>query len=301
MTNTSQTTPLRRRMIEDMTFRNLSPSTMRVYTYAVANFARYHHKSPDQLGLEDVRDYRLHLLSRGLKAKSINPIVGGLRFFYGTTLGNKQLAEQIPFARVEETLPAVLSRDQVMQLLRAEPDLMMRTIFVTIYAAGLRISEVVKLTAADINSQREVIQVREGKGAKDRFIMLSEQLLRILRHYWPTRNAPRLSQCNLLFPGESPGQPITTRTVQRAFREAADRAGLPDMITPHTLRHSFATHLLEQGVDIRIIQQLLGHRDINSTARYAQVATNTIRQIQSPLELLNIEMTEPKVIRRRRR
>ena len=186
---TSRTTPLRQRMIEDMTFRNMSPSTMRVYTYAVANFARYHHKSPDQLGLEDVRDYRLHLLSRGLKAKSINPIVGGLRFFYGTTLGNKQLAEQIPFARVEETLPAVLSRDQVMQLLRAEPDLMMRTIFITIYAAGLRISEVVKLTAADINSQREVIQVREGKGAKDRFIMLSEQLLRILRHYWPKRNA----------------------------------------------------------------------------------------------------------------
>ena len=292
MTITKQTTPLRQRMIEDMTFRNMSASTMRVYTYAVANFARYHHKSPDQLGLEDVRDYRLHLLSRGLKAKSINPIVGGLRFFYGTTLGNKQLAEQIPFARVEETLPAVLSRDQVMQLLRAEPDLMMRTIFITIYAAGLRISEVVKLTAADINSQHEVIQVREGKGAKDRFIMLSEQLLRILRHYWPKRNA-RSSEGNLLFPGESPGQPITTRTVQRAFREAADRAGLPGKITPHTLRHSFATHLLEQGVDIRVIQQLLGHRNINSTARYAQVATNTIRQIQSPLELLNIEMSEP--------
>ena len=293
----NHTTPLRKRMIEDMTFRNMSPSTMRVYTYAVANFARYHHKSPDQLGLEDVRDYRLHLLSRGLKAKSINPIVGGLRFFYATTLGKKELAEQIPFARVEETLPAVLSRDQVMQLLRAEPDLMMRTIFITIYAAGLRISEVVKLTATDINSRREVIHVREGKGAKDRFIMLSEQLLRILRHYWPKRHVPG----NLLFPGENPRQPITPRSVQRAFREAADRAGLPKTITPHTLRHSFATHLLEQGVDIRVIQQLLGHRNINSTARYAQVATNTIRQIQSPLELLNIEMTEPKVIRRRRR
>ena len=151
---TKQITPLRQRMIEDMVFRNMAPTTQRVYTYAVANFAHYHHQSPDQLGLEDVRTYRLHLIARGLKAKSINPIVGGLRFFYGTTLGKKDLAEQIPFACVEETLPAVLSRDQVMQLLRAEPDLMMRTIFIVIYAAGLRISEVVKLTATDINSKQ---------------------------------------------------------------------------------------------------------------------------------------------------
>ena len=182
----------------------------------------------------------------------------------------------------------MLSRDQVMQLLRAEPDLKMRTVFIVIYAAGLRISEVVKLTAADINSQRMVIRVREGKGAKDRFIMLSEQLLTILRHYWPHRGASG----KLLFPGEAAGQPITPRTVQRAFREAAGRAGLPDKVTPHTLRHSFATHLLEMGVDIRVIQQLLGHRNINSTARYAQVATNAIRQIQSPLELLTVEMTK---------
>jgi site-specific recombinase XerD len=192
-----QMTPLRKRMIEDMVMRNMAPTTQRVYTYAVANFARYHHKSPDQLGLDDVRDYRLHLIARGLKAKSINPIVGGLRFFYGTTLGKQDLAEQIPFARVEETLPAVLSRDQVMQLLRAEPELMRRTIYIVIYAAGLRISEVVKLAAADINSKRMVISVREGKGAKDRYIMLSEQLLAILRHYWPKRSACS----NLLFPG----------------------------------------------------------------------------------------------------
>lgn len=286
----SQMTPLRRRMVEDMVFRNMAPSTQQVYTYAVANFARYHAKSPDKLGLDDVRTYRLHLLSRGLKAKSINPIVGGLRFFYATTLGKRDIAEQIPFARVEETLPAVLSRDQVMELLRAEPDLKMRTIYITIYATGLRISEVVKLTAADINSRRMVVQVRDGKGAKDRFIMLSEQLLGILRHYWPKRGASG----NLLFPGEKPGEPITPRTVQRAFHEAATRAGLVGRITPHTLRHSFATHLLEMGVDIRVIQQLLGHRNINSTARYTQVAINTIRKIQSPLELLNFEMAEPR-------
>jgi site-specific recombinase XerD len=288
-----QMSPLRKRMIEDMVMRNMSPATQRVYTYAVANFARYHGRSPDKLNLEDVRDYRLHLLARGLKAKSINPIVGGLRFFFGTTLGNHELAEQIPFARVEETLPAVLSRDQVTQLLRAELNLMMRTIYIAIYAAGLRISEVVKLEAADINSKRMVIRVREGKGDKDRYIMLSEQLLAILRHYWPHRRAAG----NLLFPGEVPGQPITTRAVQRAFREAADRAGLESKVTPHTLRHSFATHLLEMGVDIRVIQQLLGHRNLNSTARYAQVAINTIRQIQSPLELLTIEMAKDQLRR----
>ena len=157
---TKQISPLRQRMIDDMAFRNMSPNTQKVYTYAVANFARFHRQSPDQLGVEHIRDYRLHLMARGLKATSINPIVGALRFFYGTTLGNPQMAEQIPFARKEDTLPAVLTRDQVLQLLQAEPNLKMRTAFTTIYAAGLRVSEVVKLTARDIDSKRMVIHVR---------------------------------------------------------------------------------------------------------------------------------------------
>jgi site-specific recombinase XerD len=272
-----------------MAFRNMSPNTMKVYTYAVGNFARYHRQSPDKLGIEHVRDYRLHLLARGLKARSINPIVGALRFFYGTTLGNKPLAEQIPFARAEDTLPAVLTRDQVLQLVRAEPDVMMRTIFITIYAAGLRISEVVRLTAGDLNSKRLVIHVRQAKGHKDRYVMLSEQLLNILRNYWKRKRPAG----NLLFPGPKPDRPITVRSVQRAFRDAAEQAGLDADVSPHTLRHSFATHLLEQGIDIRVIQQLLGHSNINSTARYARVAINTIRQIQSPLELLIMEMAKP--------
>src|SRR5262249_33528049 len=159
----------------------------KVYAYAVANFARYHRQSPDRLGIEHIRDYRLHLLARGLKAKSVNPIVGALRFFYGTTLGNKALAEQIPLARADDTLPAVPNREQVLQLFKAESDLMMRTIFITIYAAGLRISEVVRLTPADINNKRMVIQVRQAKGHKDRYVMLSEQLLNILRRYWTRR------------------------------------------------------------------------------------------------------------------
>ena len=286
---TKQISPLRQRMLDDMTMRNMSPNTQKVYTYAVANFAGYHRQSPDKLGIEHIRDYRLHLLARGLKPKSVNPIVGALRFFYGTTLGNKTLAEQIPFARLDDTLPAVLSRDQVLQLLRAEPDLRMRTIFVTIYAAGLRISEVVKLTSGDINSQRMVIQVRQAKGRRDRYVMLSEQLLGILREYWKCRG----SVGDLLFPGARPGQPITQRAVQRAFRIAADRAGLGGDVSPHTLRHSFATHLLEQGVDVRVIQQLLGHNNINSTTRYTRVAISTIRHIQSPLELLIPETTAP--------
>jgi integrase/recombinase XerD len=281
--------PLRQRMIDDMTFRDMSPNTQKVYTYAVANFARFHRQSPDKLGIEHVRDYRLHLMARGLKASSINPIVGALRFFFGTTLEQQQLAKQIPFARIEDTLPAVLTQEQVLQLLKAEPDLRMRTIFITIYAAGLRVSEAVKLTARDIDSKRMVIHVRHTKGRKDRYVMLSEQLLNILRGHW-RRTKP---SHGLLFPGPSPKRPLTTRSVQRALRDAADAAGLGDAVTPHTLRHSFATHLLEQGVDIRVIQDLLGHRQITSTTRYARVALNTIRKIQSPLELLNIQDTAP--------
>lgn len=286
---TNQITPLRQRMLDDMAMRNMSPNTQKVYTYAVANFARYHHRSPDKLGIEHIRDYRLHLLARGLKTRSINPIVGALRFFYGTTLGNKALAEQIPFARAEDTLPAVLTRDQVLQLVSAEPDIMMRTIFITIYAAGLRISEVVKLTPADIQSKRMVIRVRQAKGHKDRYVMLSEHLLGILRTYW----ARKRPSGRHLFPGPSADRPITARSVQRAFRKAADGIGLEADVSPHTLRHSFATHLYEQGVDIRTVQQLLGHSNINTTTRYTRVAINTIRQIQSPLEVLIKEMAAP--------
>jgi integrase/recombinase XerD len=286
---TGQISPLRQRMIDDMTLRNMAPSTQKVYTYAVANFARYHRKSPDQLGLEEIRDYRLHLVARGLKATSINPIIGALRFFYSITLGKKQMAEEIPFARKEDTLPAVLTRDEVVRLLKAVSELRMRTLLITVYAAGLRVSEAVALTARDINSKQMVIEVRQGKGRRDRYVMLSEQLLTILRDYWRRAQPPE----SCLFPGQDHKRPITCRSVQRACREAADAAGLDKSVTVHTLRHCFATHLLEQGVELRVIQDLLGHRQITSTTRYARVALNTIRQIQSPLELLNIEETSP--------
>lgn len=283
-----QMTPLRRRMIDDMTIRNMSSSTQKIYVRAVANFSIYHGSSPEKLTSEDVRDYRLHLISRGLKPNSINPIMGALRFFYRTTLGLKEVSEQIPYARRADPLPAVLARDEVARFLKAATDLKMRTAFTTIYAAGLRVSEAVKLTARDIDSARMVIAIRQSKGRKDRYVMLSEQLLGILRAYWRQAHLQ-----HLLFPGPNPSRPITTRSVERACRKAAEAAGLDKTVTVHTLRHSFATHLLEQGVDIHVIQDLLGHRNIASTTRYARVAINTIRQIQSPLELLNMEMAAP--------
>jgi integrase/recombinase XerD len=178
---TKQVAPLRQRMIDDMNFRNMSPNTQKVYTYAVANFSAFHGRSPDKLGIEDIREYRLHLMARGLKPSSINPIIGALRFFYGVTLGQKEVAEQIPFARKEDALPAVLTQDEVVRLLKAESSLKMRTVLTTIYAAGLRVSEVVALTIKDIDSTRMVIHVRQAKGRKDRYVMLSEQLLAILR------------------------------------------------------------------------------------------------------------------------
>ena len=191
---TKTISPLRQRMLDDMAFRNMSPNTQKVYTYAVANFGRFHGQSPGKLSLEHVRDYRLHLLARGLKATSINPIVGALRFFYGITLGNKAMAEQIPFARKEDTLPAVLTPEQVVSVLKAEPNLKMRTAFIVIYAAGLRVSEAVKLMTSDIDSKRMVIRIRQAKGHMDRNVMLSEQLLNILRDYWRRGLALRFFQ-----------------------------------------------------------------------------------------------------------
>ena len=280
---TKQLSPLRQRMIDDMIIRNMAPTTQRVYASAVANFSAFGGRSPDKLGLEDVRDYRLHLVSR-LKPSSINPIMGALRFFYATTLGLKHVADQIPYARTADALPAVLSREEVERLLKSVANLKMRTAFITIYAAGLRVSELVALTAGDIDSARMVINIRQGKGGKDRTVMLSEQLLAILRDYWK-----RTRPAHWLFPGPNPLQPVTARTLQRACREAAQAARLDKLVTVHTLRHSFAAHLLEQRVDIRLIQGLLGHRNINSTTRYTRVAVETIRRIQSPLEHLNIE------------
>src|SRR5205814_10085147 len=211
-----QISPLRQRMIDDMMIRNMSPNTQKAYIRAVKNFSLHFRKSPDQLTFEDVRTYQLHLVGRGLQAATIVPIMCAIRFFFGTTLGRPDVAEHIPLARRADTLPAVLTRDQVVQFLKAVPDLEMRTIFITIYSAGLRVSEAVALTAGDIDSANMVIHVRQGKGRKDRYVMLSEQLLAILRSYWKAARPQRI-----LFPGPDPKRPITVRSVQRSCREAA--------------------------------------------------------------------------------
>ena len=280
--------PLRRRMIDDMSLRNLSPATQRSYLHAVTKFSRYFGRSPDRLGLEDVRAFQVQLVSQGISWASLNQIVCALRFFYGVTLDRAEIPERIVYARMPRKLPTILSADEVVRFLEAVPSLKARAALTTAYAAGLRASEAASLRVNDIDSDRMLIQVHHGKGAKDRTVMLSPQLLAILRTYW---RLARPQDC--LFPGRKPDQPIAITVLHAACRSATKAAGLTKRVSVHTLRHSFATHLLENGVDIRIIQVLLGHRNLSTTALYTQVATSTIAATQSPLDRLSLEVVPP--------
>ena len=284
----AEISPLRRRMIEDMTLRNLSPATQRSYLHAVAKFSRFFGRSPDRLGLEDVRAFQVHLVSTGMSWPALNQTVCALRFFYGVTLGHGEIPERIPYARAPRKLPVVLSADEVVRFLEAVPSLKTRAALTTAYAAGLRASEAVGLRVGDIDSKRMVIRVEHGKGGKDRYVMLSAQLLGILRTYW------RLARPkDWLFPGRAESRPIDVQVLYSACRSAGVAAGLGKRVTVHTLRHSFATHLLENGTDIRIVQVLLGHNNLSSTARYTQVSTGLIRRTVSPLDRLRLEVVPP--------
>lgn len=281
---TTAVSPLRRRMIDDMSVRNLSPATQRSYLHAVIKFSRYFGRSPDRLGLEDVRAFQVHLVSKGVSWPALNQTVCALRFFYGVTLDRAEIPERIAYARTPRKLPTILSADEIVRLLEAVPSLKARAALTTAYAAGLRVSEAVSLKLADLDSDRMLIQVRHGKGAKDRTVMLSPQLLGILRTYW------RLARPEVwLFPGRG-DKPIDVQVLHAACRSAAKAAGLVKQVSVHTLRHSFATHLLESGVDIRIIQVLLGHNSLSTTALYTRVATTTIAKTQSPLDRLSLEV-----------
>jgi site-specific recombinase XerD len=250
-------------MIEDMTVRNLSPATQRSYIHAVAKFSGYFGRSPERLGLEEVRAFQVHLVSTGISWPALNQTVCALRFFYGVTLGHGEIPERIPYAREPRTLPVVLGAEEIVRFLEAVPSLKTRAALTTAYAAGLRASEAVGLKVADIDSGRMVIRVEHGKGGKDRYVMLSAQLLGILRTYW------RLARPKIwLFPGRDETKPIDVQVLHAACRSARAAAGLAKRVTVHTLRHSFATHLLENGTDIRVIQVLLGHNNLSSTARY---------------------------------
>lgn len=274
--------PLRQRMIEDMTIRNLSRATQRSYIHAVAKYSRHFNRSPDRLGIEEVRAFQLHLIARKLSWRYINQISSALRFFYGVTLRRPEAYVRIVAAREPEKLPSILHREQIERFLAAVPGLRNRVALATAYAAGLRVGEVVQLKVTSIDSGGMLIHVDNGKGGKDRYAMLSPQLLGILRAYW-RQVRPDL----WLFPGRKPGTHVTRATVQDACRVARRRANIRKRVTPHTLRHSFATHLLESGTDLRIIQVLLGHADIATTAKYAQVAPRLIAATLSPIDQLS--------------
>ncbi len=276
-------TPLRQRMSEDMQVRNLAPHTQRSYLQQVSQFARHFGKSPDLLGPGDIRAYQLHLTQeKQLSASSVLVAVAAIRFLYKVTLKRDwNLDDTIPSCRKPQKLPVVMSLEEVSRFLDAVDSLKHRVILTVCYAAGLRVSEAVRLTPGAIDSQRMVIRVEAGKGRKDRYVMLSPKLLDILRSYW-RKARPR----QWLFPGDLPGQPISTAAVENVCRQVRDRAAIPKPVTPHSLRHAFAVHLLEAGTDLRTIQLLLGHRGLSTTARYLSLATSKVCATTSPLEFL---------------
>jgi integrase/recombinase XerD len=275
--------PLRRRMIEDMTIRNLSSKTQEGYVRAIKNLAAFLGRSPETATFEDVRRFQLHLATSGIGVGTLNSAVSALRFFFKVTLGRGDIEKHTQIAREPRKLPVVLSPEEVARLLEAAPGpgLKYKAALSAAYACGLRVSEVVALKVSDIDSKRMLIRIEQGKGRKDRYVMLSPHLLELLRAWWKQAQ-PR----GWLFPGRDPVLPITTRQFTRACHEAAEAAGIKKRVSPHTLRHSFATHLLEQSVDIRVIQTLLGHVKLDTTARYTQIATKVICDVVSPLDRL---------------
>lgn len=275
-------TPLRQRMLEDMGIRNFAQNTQLSYVQQVSAFARYFGRSPEELGPEQVRVYQSHLvMDRHLTASSVGTATAALRFLYRVTLRRNWAPDDIPMPKKPFKLPVVLSPEEVTIFLASVGNLKHRTILMTIYAAGLRVSEATHLKVTDVDSQRMVIRVDQGKGNKDRYVMLSPRLLEALRSYW-TVVRPQF----WLFPGDIPGRPITRDAVGQACQKAHRACGITKPITPHSLRHAFATHLLESGTDVRRIQLLLGHRSLATTSRYLKIATSTVCATSSPLDLL---------------
>jgi site-specific recombinase XerD len=272
-------------MLDDMRLRNLSSHTQRAYVRALKLFAEFHRCAPDRLDEQAARTYLLHLVNeRRVSWQYFNQVRCALRFFYRVTLGRRWDLETIACAKTGRRLPTVLSVEEVRRLLAAAPRLKSRTMLTTLYATGARVSELVNLRVADIDSQRMVVRIRQGKGQKDRYVMLSQKLLELLREYWKVYRPSEW-----LFLGQDPKRAMDPRSVEHACRCSARRAGLEKRVTPHTLRHSFATHLLEAGTDIRTIQVLLGHRNLKTTALYTFVAIERVVATRSPLDTLHVE------------
>jgi integrase/recombinase XerD len=283
-------TVLRQRMLEDLRIRNYAPRTVEAYIRWVAEFSKHFHRPPDQLGPEEIRCWQLHLLEeKQVKQATYIQAVCALRFFYRNTLNRKIEMDRIPLPKYEQKLPVILSKEEVKALLEAPRNLGHRAILATMYGAGLRISEAAHLKVTDLDRERKVIWVRGGKGRKDRQVMLAEPLREVLVAYWRWKRPT-----DWLFPGRKPGCPITRGSVFETCQKAARRAGIAKRVHPHSLRHAFATHLLEDGVNLLVIQALLGHKNLRTTARYLHVADSTIRAARSPLELLGgLDLVRP--------
>jgi len=295
-------TPLRHRMIEDMNARKLCAGTQRGHIHSCKRFAVFLNRSPDTATTEDIRRFQLHLAEAGVSICNRNRIMTGVRFLFRVTLRRLDLAAEIYHLREPQKIPLVLSPDETRRLLAVASNLKVRTLLSLGYGCGLRASEVVRLKVKHIDSAQKIIRVEQSKGRKDRNVMLSPETLGLLRQWWKARpsryDAGTPVAERWLFPSNRRGKPMTTRQLSRLFHVAADAAGIKKAVTLHALRHSFATHLLERGTDIRIIQALLGHDKLETTARYTRVATGMIAGVESPLDLLSQPRKKPRKSRK---
>jgi len=288
---TDAISPLRQRMIEDMSARQLSPPTQKSHIRACKRFAAFLKRPPETATADDIRRFQLHLAESAMTICHRNRTMTGLKFLFRVTLRRLDLAAEIYHIKEPQKIPLVMSPDETKRLLAVAKTLKARVLFALGYGCGLRASEVVRLRVGDIDSAQGIIRVVQSKGRKDRNVMLSPEVLALLRQWWKAR--PRWYDIGMppedrwLFPGIRRGKPMTTRQLNRLFHQTADAAGIRKPVTLHTLRHSFATHLLERGTDIRVIQALLGHSKLEATARYTQVATGMISTVESPFDLLS--------------
>ena len=286
---TKAITPLRQRMIEDMNARKLGVHSQRSHIYSCKRFAAFLKRSPETATCEDIRRFQLHLADTGTSICNRNRIMTGVRFLFRITLRRLDLAAEIYHLREPQKIPQVMSADEARRLLAVASSLKARVMLSLCYGCGLRAGEVIRLKVKHIDSAQRIIRIEQSKGRKDRNVMLSPEMLDLLRQWWKTRvgfDTRTPIQERWLFPGRRPGQPMTCRQLSRLFHEAANGAGIKKSVPLHALRHSFATHLLERGTDIRVIQALLGHDKLDTTARYTRVATGMIANIKSPLDLL---------------
>ncbi len=300
--STESITPLRQRMIEDMNARKLCAGTQTGHIRSCKRFASFLKRSPDTATAEDIRRFQLHLSETSVSICNRNRIMTGLRFLFRVTLRRLDLAGEIYHIREPQKIPLVMSPDETRRLLAVASSLKVRVLLSLGYGCGLRAGEVVRLKVKHIDKAQKIICIEQSKGRKDRHVMLSPETLDLLRQWWkarpPAYDARTPMEERWLFPGRKPGKPMTTRQLSRLFHEAADAAGIKKSVTLHALRHSFATHLLERGTDIRIIQALLGHDKLDTTARYTRVATGMIAAIESPLDLLSQPRKKPKKSRK---